>query len=161
MNLEPQDRVSNQAMTTSSDSADIEVASVDITSQDEGHTPSTVLMAQQGSSLSNTRSSATFPTNGPLTITRRRSMTVTSRVGKWFELCVNYGEGRKHLGEIPLADIENDGQLFKEIRTSYESIRGSLIARLYLIKPVDINYVQVSESGRATIDSRSTRDVPH
>ncbi len=161
MNLEPQDRVPNRAMTTSSNSADVEVASADIASQDEGRTPATELMTQQGSSLSNARSSATFPTSGPLTIDRRRSMTVTSGAGKWFELCVNYGEGRKRLGEIPLAGIENDGQLFKEIRTSYESIRGSLIARLYLIKPVDIKYVQVSESGRATIDSRSTRDGLH
>ena len=63
---------------------------------------------------------------------------------RWFELCVNRGEGRRSLGEIPLEHIQNDGEVFRATRSKYESIRGFRIRKLYLLKPVDIRFVRVS-----------------
>ena len=63
---------------------------------------------------------------------------------KYFELCVNYGQWEKRLGEIDITNVTTDEDLFCKIVEKYTSIRGSLGKALFLLQPVDIHFVHVS-----------------
>ena len=62
---------------------------------------------------------------------------------RFLELCVNTGEFQRHLGEINITDVETDSQLFDRVREKYLELR-SFRAKYFLLKPVDVHFVQVS-----------------
>ena len=63
----------------------------------------------------------------------------------FLELCVNQGENIIALSEIHLRQIQDDGSLFKAIRTAYYQLRG-FRRWLFLLKPMDIQYVKVCQA---------------
>ena len=138
---------------TFSESIHGEMPSEDITSQYQYQAQTGSTAAQQGLTQGSITSSGTSSQRSPSTLVRRKSFDRPVTGGKWFELCVNYGLERKRLGEVSLARVENDAQLFTEIKAKYESIRADRIKDLYLITPVDIEYVQVTLlSGKTLVD---------
>ena len=94
-------------------------------------------------SWSEESSAPTTSATGDANLSREPSL-VSIRRPRWFELCIYYGEGQKRLGEVPLEGIQSDGQLFRAIKEKYESVRGLRWKHLWLLKPVDIQFVQVS-----------------
>lgn len=66
-----------------------------------------------------------------------------SKPPQFLELCVNTGQYLKVLGEIPTANIDNDGDLFKSIKEKYLELRGYR-AKFWLLMPSAVNYVHVS-----------------
>jgi hypothetical protein len=61
----------------------------------------------------------------------------------YLELCVNTGEFRRSLSEIDITYCNSDGELFALVRQEYNKLRG-FRTRFFLLKTVDIHYVQVS-----------------
>ena len=119
--------------------------SEDIASQHAGLTQPTPTAEEQGSSQDSAILSGTASQETTSIVSRRRSIHNPATGSKWFELCVNYGLGQKRLREISLAGIKNDTQLFQAIKARYESLRAHRIKDLYLVTPVDIQYVQVRD----------------
>ena len=124
-------------------SSAVETASEDIVAQHEASPRSSRTAGQQADSRNDNTLHPLLRRRARSNPSRERSPDTPINTNKWFELCINYGVGLTRLGEIPLNDIENDTQLFRAIKTRYESVRASRIKDLYLIKPVDIQYVQV------------------
>jgi hypothetical protein len=65
----------------------------------------------------------------------------------FIELCVNTGEFQRQLAEIDISDVKSDAQLFDRIRERYREIR-SFRVKYFLLKPVDVHYVQFSVEDR-------------
>ncbi|MCJ1264418.1 hypothetical protein MMC22_004289 [Lobaria immixta] len=66
---------------------------------------------------------------------------------KYLELCLNTGEYDVSLAEIAISrnqqSIDNDGQLFQEIRKRYQKTRGIIkTPNFHLFKPVDVHFVE-------------------
>lgn len=69
-------------------------------------------------------------------------------MNKFLELCVNMGEYKVSLVEIPIATpqskIFTDGQLFQKIKEDYNKQRGFLKSNVFrLFKPIKVHFVQV------------------
>ncbi|EAQ91630.1 predicted protein [Chaetomium globosum CBS 148.51] len=66
---------------------------------------------------------------------------------RFLELCVNTGEFQRQLAEIDISTVTNDAQLFDCIRERYHEVR-SFRTRFFLLKPVDVHFVQFSVEDR-------------
>ncbi|MCJ1325750.1 hypothetical protein MMC10_002413 [Thelotrema lepadinum] len=66
---------------------------------------------------------------------------MTNRGRRFLELCVNTGGYTTTLGEIEVAMLTSDGDLFERICKKYREIRGSSFKRLFM-HPVNIHYVK-------------------
>ncbi|KAH8590386.1 hypothetical protein B0O99DRAFT_305590 [Bisporella sp. PMI_857] len=66
-------------------------------------------------------------------------------IKKYTALCVNTGEFNKTLGEIDISSITTDRQMFHRFKEAYHELRGfrARAVRWFLIKPVDIKFIQV------------------
>jgi hypothetical protein len=66
-------------------------------------------------------------------------------IRKYTALCVNTGEFNKTLGEIDISSITTDRQMFHRFKELYHELRGfrARAVRWFLIKPVDIKFIQV------------------
>ncbi|KAG8529066.1 uncharacterized protein KY384_005701 [Bacidia gigantensis] len=95
------------------------------------------------------RSKGKTPERRPAPLgTSQNPISDFTRPPQWFELLAYSRKGEKTLGEISLVDIKTDGELFRTIKQRYNSIRGSQAKYLYLLKPVDIHFVQFSLQDR-------------
>ena len=61
----------------------------------------------------------------------------------FFELCVNTGRYTISLGEIDIALVASDAELFKRISEKYYELRGFYSFKRWILKPVDVHYVKV------------------
>ncbi|KAH6635867.1 hypothetical protein F5144DRAFT_159885 [Chaetomium tenue] len=66
---------------------------------------------------------------------------------RFLELCVNTGEFQRQLAEIDISTVCNDEQLFDHIRSRYHEVR-SFRTKFFLLKPVDVHFVQFSVEDR-------------
>lgn len=66
---------------------------------------------------------------------------------RFIELCVNTGEFQHQLAEIDISTVASDAQLFDRIRERYREVR-SFRTRYFLLKPVDVHFVQFSVEDR-------------
>lgn len=87
--------------------------------------------------------------NGSQPIVYADSIPSAPDTEKYLELCLNTGEYDVSLAEIVISTnqqtIENDGQLFQEIRNRYRRNRGIIkTPNFHLFKPVDVHFVEVS-----------------
>jgi hypothetical protein len=62
----------------------------------------------------------------------------------YFELCVNYGQWQRRLGEIDISTTNNDGHLFEAVKKKYDELRYSKAN--YFLEPVDVRYIRVRYS---------------
>jgi hypothetical protein len=74
-------------------------------------------------------------------------------VRKYFAVCANAGENFVTLGEVNVSTTTLDSELFRQIWEEYESLRGFRNGwlRNFLIKPVNVKFVQVGISQPAHV----------
>ena len=63
---------------------------------------------------------------------------------KFLALCVNTGGIYKTLVEIDTADTESDAVVFQKMKQAYKNTRGLRYRFRFIIKPVAVEFVQVS-----------------
>ena len=62
---------------------------------------------------------------------------------KYLELCINHGKLERRLGEVDVSNINSDGQLFRQIKRTYDTVRGYR-SKWFLLEPTSIQFVKVS-----------------
>jgi hypothetical protein len=70
---------------------------------------------------------------------------------KYLALCVNTGGIYKTLGEIEVSAVRSDGHLFNLMKKTYHDLRGFRAKFNFLIKPVEIQFVLVSQNTGASV----------
>jgi hypothetical protein len=88
------------------------------------------------------RDFAVSTSNGS-SLQRRKCSSPGGTPTRYLELCINVG-GKRALGEVPLAHIQTDGELFKAVYEKYKEVRGSRIRDLYLVEPTAVHFVKAS-----------------
>lgn len=68
-------------------------------------------------------------------------LVTRSKAPEYLELCVNYGQWQRRLGEIDVSCLSNDGQVFEAMRKKYTELRRSKTS--YFLEPMDVRYVRV------------------
>jgi hypothetical protein len=70
---------------------------------------------------------------------------------RYLELCINHGKFERRLGEIDVSNINSDGELFREIKRTYDVVRGHR-SKFFLVEPTAIEFVEVSKLKLAVQD---------
>ncbi|KAL9110801.1 MAG: hypothetical protein Q9187_008008, partial [Circinaria calcarea] len=87
-------------------------------------------------------------------------LLVSTRIPRFFELCINMGNFWQSLGEIDLTYVDNDNSLGQKISDRYYEVRGFRTKQHFLLKPVNIKYVSFGLENRHKVHIFEEDSVP-